>query len=92
MQYTQNANSFAHNSISHKIGCVLDDQFSCAFDASGTTHLRELEQPFHLFLDPVIHDYSGLRTVSLDVIEDRIAVIERESGPFQPHRSPGLTE
>ena len=61
MQNAQDADDLAQNLISRNVRFVLDHQFSCAFDAPGTAHLRELEQPFHLFLNPVIHNYSSRR-------------------------------
>lgn len=88
MQHTQDANRSAGNLIGGNIRRVPKDQFSCAFDASGTAHLRKLDQPLDLLLNPVIHANCGLRTVCLVEVEDRIAVVERKDGPLDPH---GLT-
>lgn len=82
MQHAQDANDFAHDPIGCNIRRVPDDQLSCAFDASGPAHLRKPEQPLDLFLNPVIHASSGVRAVRLDGIEDRVAVVERNDGPF----------
>lgn len=59
--------------------------FARTLDASGTAHLRELDQPFDLLPDAVVHGNGRLRTVCLDVIENRFAVSLGKDGPFQLH-------
>jgi len=40
---------------------------------------------FHLLANTVIHGDGGLRAVGFDVIEDGVAVGQREEGPLHAH-------
>ena len=74
MQDTQNANCVAKDLIRRNIGCARDNQFPCPLDASDAAYLRVAYEIFCRLLDSFVDFDCGTRAVSLDVIEDSIAV------------------
>jgi hypothetical protein len=86
VQHPQNPHSVASDAISGDVGRTLNHQLPRSLDAAKAAALRELRQALDLLSDALIHDDSGLWAVRFEVIEDRIAISQRELRPLQSHR------
>lgn len=62
-----------------------DDQFACAFDAAGTTYLRELLQPLYCRDDAVGHFRGCFFVFGSQVFMCRLHILDGAFGPAEVH-------
>jgi hypothetical protein len=85
MQHAQDPHAVALDSIRDDMRGAVDHEFPCTANAARTSGRRKTDQRFSLSFNPEIDLDRGPRIVRLDIVEDFIAILQRHSGPVQPH-------
>ncbi len=85
MQHAQNPYRISGNSVGGDIGRARNHQLSRSLNSTYSPDLGKLRQLRDGGADAIIDHFGRAWTFHLDVIEDCIAIGDRENRPFQEH-------